>query len=196
MSSYRPTSLIRRMFSQSALRSDRYRLPFRFTIQSEFAISRIAYSRPHVVTLKFSTSFRGRYQDRVEFTFEDVSLQKRFAIVRDIRGIGGEQSEYEALRPTAPYVPRKWQARTQESNIIPGVKPPALDAIPWVVPLPEAAVPRALADTVSTGAIKDILARLKSSFFLLWIEEVRMENDLRIYDLDAAVLQSNEFFHL
>jgi helicase MOV-10 len=140
--------------------------------------------------VSFTSPFRGRFQDRLEFVFEDRSLNQRFVIVRDIRGIAGERSDHELLQPIAPYVPRKWMPRAQEINVIPGIRPPALDAIPWVISLPDALVPKNLSDAVASGEVKDILERLKRSFlpvdfssdtygrhwkYLLWLEEIRME---------------------
>jgi helicase MOV-10 len=138
----------------------------------------------------FASTFRGRYQDRLEFVFEDRALLQRFVIVRTVRAISGEPGAYADLQPSAPYVPRKWAPRTRESNVIPGVRPPALTAVPWVVPLPDAIVPHALADAVSPGPMRDVIGRIRQSFLpsvlngdtyarhfktLLWVEEVRME---------------------
>jgi helicase MOV-10 len=122
--------------------------------------------------------------------FEDRAQGQRFVIIRPVRAIAGEQADHERMQPRAPYVPRTWAPRARESNVIPGVRPPALAVIPWVVPLPEAGVPRALQDAVAEGSPKDVIARLRASFLptvlngdtyarhfkvLLWVEEMRME---------------------
>jgi helicase MOV-10 len=140
--------------------------------------------------VSFTSSFRGRYQDRLEFVFEDRTIDQRFVIVRNVHGIAGERAAYESLQPTAPYIPRKWTLRTREVDVVKGVRPPALSAIPWVIPLPEAAIPKTLSEAVASGALRDILERLRWSFlpalfnsqtydrhwkYLLWVEEIRME---------------------
>jgi helicase MOV-10 len=162
----------------------------RFTISGFHNNQPIRYPTPLNVVITFAANFRSRYQDRVEFVFEDRSLQQRFVIIRDVRGIAGEEADHEMLRPKEEYKPKKWQPRAQETSVVRGVRPPALHAIPWVVPLPEAPIPRLLADAVSSGSVEEILARLKTSFLptvlnsdtygrhfkqLLWVEEARMQ---------------------
>jgi helicase MOV-10 len=164
--------------------------PIRFVLERVIASRAVRSASPIEFCITFTSSFRGRFQDRLEFIFEDHSLDQRFVIIRSIRGIAGERSDHELLQPTAPYVPRKWMPRAQEINIIPGIRPPALNAIPWVISLPDAFVPKNLSDAVSSGEVKDILERLKRSFlpvvfssdtygrhwkYLLWLEEIRME---------------------
>ncbi|KAF8067811.1 hypothetical protein FPV67DRAFT_1159023 [Lyophyllum atratum] len=73
-----------------------------------------------------------------------------------------------------------------------------MKAVPYVVPLPRAPIPNALATTLSTGSPANKLARIRSVFLprefnaagydrhfkhLLWIEEHQMERDLEIYDM-------------
>ncbi|KAF5383148.1 hypothetical protein D9615_005012 [Tricholomella constricta] len=152
--------------------------------------------------LNFSITFRqnyiGRCQDRAEFLFEDAQLRTRFVIVRQLEGIVGNKEDHERLRPVAPYIPRAKTARQLELDVVEGVRPPSMKAVPYVVPLPRALIPSQLAMTLSTGSQQHKLARIRSVFLprefdssgydrqfkhLLWIEEHQMERDLEIYDM-------------
>ncbi|KAJ7931319.1 RNA helicase [Mycena leptocephala] len=134
----------------------------------------------------------GRAEDRLEILFEDVQLRKRFIIARILRVIVGNRGDHEILRPIAPYVPRKrTSARQPETTIIEGVRPPSSNAVPYVVPLPEAAIPSNLASTLSTGNTMSIVTNIRRLYLppvldsktyarhfkhLLWIEEFRMKS--------------------
>jgi helicase MOV-10 len=166
---------------------------------------------PITVRLCFTSSFRGRYQDRLEFVFEDRSINQQFVIIRNIHAIAGERADHASMQPSAPYIPRKWMPRTREVEVIPGVRPPALTSIPWVVSLPDAFVPNALSETVASGSVKDILERLRRSFLpasfnhqtygrhwknLLWVEEIRMEcaQTFKPYNSFTYVVSSERTF--
>ena len=142
------------------------------------------------VCVTFQQALRGRYQDRLEITFEDLSLRQRFIIVRAINVVVGSKADYEVLKPVAPYVPRKPVRRTPETEILPGDPPPALTAIKWVATLPLALIPRAVSSALSTGHVQNIVAQLQRTVLppsmnadtysrhfkaLLWIEEHQME---------------------
>jgi helicase MOV-10 len=139
---------------------------------------------------EFRQSHNGRYEDRVEIIFEDAKLGQRFVIVRPLRAIVGSQADHDLLRPKAPFVPRKRTAREPEKEILPGVLPPALNAIPYVVKLSLADIPKNLSETLSTGSSSDVIGRVRRIFLprawdhttygrhfknLIWIEEHRME---------------------
>lgn len=148
------------------------------------------YRRPLTGQVKFRTPYPGRYEDRVEILFEDQALFQRFAIVRPIKAIVGNKADYELLRPTAPYVPRKRTTRVPETDVLPGPPPPALEAIKYVVALGKAEIPKQLATALSSGSIAEILGRVRRMFLpgtwdvssygrhfkhLIWVEEHRME---------------------
>jgi helicase MOV-10 len=87
-------------------------------------------------------------------------------------------------------VPRKRAARQPETEVVGGVLPSSLNAVPYIVPLPKAPIPNGLAATLSTGASAAITSTVRRVYLpevldsntyarhfkhLLWIEEFRME---------------------
>ncbi|OSX63564.1 hypothetical protein POSPLADRAFT_1045879 [Postia placenta MAD-698-R-SB12] len=154
----------------------------------------------------------GRYNDRIEFLFEDTVLHKSFAIVRPVKGIVGSQADHNLLKPIAPYVPRKRTARDPEKDVVPGVPPPALGAIKYVVKLPQAEIPKRIADALSRGSPSHIINFFRTSIMpsvlnsathgrymktLIWTEEHRMEHDLQIYDIpDARLTTHGKYYFL
>lgn len=109
----------------------------------------------------------GRFEDRLELTFEDFHLSKRFAIVRPVAVIVGNREDHEAIKPTAPYVPRVRKAAIPERSLAidEGPKPPALAEVKWVVRLPTYDIPSALEDVIaSTRNSRELITRLKTDF--------------------------------
>ncbi|KAF7323612.1 RNA helicase [Mycena kentingensis (nom. inval.)] len=170
----------------------------------------ILYNQSYTFSVTFRQSFPGRADDRLELVFEDTQLRKRFAIVRALTAHVGNRADHDAIRPKAPYVPRKRAAREPETFIVEGVRPPALKAVPYVVPLPEAAIPTNLASVLSTANTKHALDTIRKLYMpqvfgsgtyarqfkhLLWIEENRMENDLGMYDISGAKLTRYNSYH-
>jgi helicase MOV-10 len=140
--------------------------------------------------VKFNQRHRGRYEDRVDIILEDVSIRQRFVITRSLRVTVGNKEDHELLKPRAPYVPRKRTRREPETEILPGVEPASLRAIPWVVPLPHADIPKNLSSILSQGSFTQVIGTVRRVLLpqalssatynrhfqsLLWIEEHRME---------------------
>jgi len=107
-----------------------------------------------------------------------------------MRVIVGDKADYELLRPTAPYIPRKRTQRQAENEVIPGELPPALKAVPYIVKLTKALIPRQVSSTLSTGPTSEIIRNVRRILLpsildseaygrhfknLLWIEENQME---------------------
>ncbi|KAF8648915.1 hypothetical protein AX16_006137 [Volvariella volvacea WC 439] len=86
------------------------------------------------------TAFIGHYSDRIQFTFRDLQLSSRFAIVRPIKAIVGNKAEFQHLQPTTPYAPRARTARPQAKEIVEGLAPPETQIINSIVPLPKASL--------------------------------------------------------
>jgi len=89
-----------------------------------FTANKIIYGQETRLTISFTQSYRGRYHDRAEILFEDTQLGKEFVIVRPLRVIVGSREDYAALRPTAPYVPRRRTNRPPATEVVPGVVGP------------------------------------------------------------------------
>lgn len=87
----------------------------------DFTANKIVYGRENRLTISFTQSYRGRYEDRAEILFEDTQLGKEFVIVRPLRVIVGSRADHDALRPTAPYVPRRRTNRAPVNEVVPGV---------------------------------------------------------------------------
>ncbi|KDR68388.1 hypothetical protein GALMADRAFT_78731 [Galerina marginata CBS 339.88] len=164
-----------------------------------------------VVTLK--QTYIGRYEDRLELIFEDTRLKKRFVIVRTLKAIVGNKAEHEAMRPKAPYVPRTRSTRKRILEVVEGIRPPALTAVRYVVPLPKANMPTQLQFVLAgsestsrcTSHIRKVFlpASLTSNTYgrhfklLLWIEEFKMEQDLERYDIpDATLRRYQNYYYL
>ncbi|KAJ7255409.1 P-loop containing nucleoside triphosphate hydrolase protein [Mycena rebaudengoi] len=184
--------------------------------QSPFSVALDADSRTtsYRTTRSFSVTLCqhhfGRAEDRLEILFEDLQLHTRFVIARILRAIVGDRADHDLLRPIAPYVPRKRAARQPETEVVGGVLPSSLNAVPYIVPLPKAPIPNGLAATLSTGASAAITSTVRRVYLpevldsntyarhfkhLLWIEEFRMERDLEYYDISNAKLTAHNYFH-
>ncbi|KAF8895854.1 RNA helicase [Gymnopilus junonius] len=155
----------------------------------------------------------GRYEDRVEFLFEDTQLKKRFIISRLLKATVGNKADHEALMPIAPYVPRVRTTRRPVREVVEGIKPPALNAVPYVGHLPKAAIPPQLQTILSSSqSTKQITAQVQKIYIpdvfdstsydrlfkhLLWIEECKMEQDLEHYDiLNVQLRKHNSYYYL
>jgi helicase MOV-10 len=162
-----------------------------------FRFTQAALALPHPLTSKaafrivvsFKQTSIGRYEDSLEITFEDPALGQRFVILRPVVAIVGDKTEYNALKPTAPYVPRPRVQREPVRDVVPGIKPPALDAVKWVTKLPKADIPKQILSIMSQGSTRDIVTQLKRTLLpesltsqsygryfknVLWVEETRM----------------------
>jgi len=93
------------------------------------------YANEKEIFLTFYSTDRGLFQDRVELTFYDPAHTKRFAITRRISAIVGNKEDYEAIKPTAPYVPKHKKMREKVGSIDKGLKPRAIADIEWKVKL-------------------------------------------------------------
>ena len=91
----------------------------------DFTTRNIVYARETTLTIGFTQSYRGRYEDRAEILFEDTQIGKEFVIVRPLRVIVGSRADHAALRPTAPYVPRRRTNRAPVNEVVPGVVRPS-----------------------------------------------------------------------
>jgi helicase MOV-10 len=166
-------------------------LSFRFSVHSATLKTCITSRQSVSVFFTFTQSYIGRYDDRIEFFFEDTRLRQTFLISRQLRAIVGNEADHNALRPVAPYVPRERKTRAPETTVVPGVAPPAINTIPYVVALPRAIIPNHLLDLLrSSKPLDQQIADVKRLYItgplstesyarhfkhLLWIEEHRME---------------------
>lgn len=151
----------------------------------------VVAGRDFHIMVNFKHSYEGKYEDRLEIILEDLSIHQQFAIVRPLRAIVGNKTDYEQLRPKAPYVPRKRTARDPEVDIVPGVPPPATSKTKWATKLPFADIPKGLSKILYSGrSDPDVAAEVRRTRLparldaesyprhlheLLWAEEYKMQ---------------------
>jgi helicase MOV-10 len=153
------------------------------------ANQRLVRNSPVRLEVAFRQRHLGRYEDRVDIVFDDAQAKQQFVIARPLRAIIGDRRDYELLRPRAPYVPRTQGRREPETEVVPGEAPESTNAIPWVVRLLRADIPKPLLTTLSDASSTDIMRNLRrvhlppaltsetySRHFtsLLWVEEHQM----------------------
>ncbi|RXW14391.1 hypothetical protein EST38_g11467 [Candolleomyces aberdarensis] len=189
------------------------RLVSGFSVHSATLRTLITSRSPITVIFKFTQRYIGRYDDRIEFIFEDTLLRKKFVISRQLQVVIGSEADHAVLRPVAPYVPRERKARTPETTVVPGIAPSATNAIPYVVKLPRAPIPKHLLDLLSgSKPLREQIADVQRLYItgplstrtyarrfkhLLWIEEHRTESDLERYDMsDVTLSRHNQFYFL
>ncbi|KAH9948068.1 P-loop containing nucleoside triphosphate hydrolase protein [Amylocystis lapponica] len=184
--------------------------PFSATIEG--GSRRLVYGQDTLVNVIFRHARRGRYEGRLELAFEDSS-HKRFIIVRQIRAIAGNPVDHQQLKPEVPFTGRKRVPWKSGRRLLPGRRPPAIDAVKWIRTLPLVPVPDDVnAALRAKGTVEEITQYIREKILpatfdatthglhfksLLWIEEYRMEQDLRIYDMaDVTLSKRNSLYNL
>lgn len=143
------------------------------------------------ITIALKSPFIGRYEDRLELTFENVLQRKQFLVRTDLRGVVGDRAIHEALAPTAPYQPPPQYGRRMKAiEIIQGPPSPETNPSPGFRKLPKAVIPPVLAALLSTGSVEDtakflepvwVPSEFKTTTYaqrfraLLWAEEYKAE---------------------
>ncbi|KAG8819128.1 hypothetical protein FRC17_010599, partial [Serendipita sp. 399] len=147
---------------------------------------------------------RGRFQDRLELIFHDITAQRRFAIVKSLSAIVSNREDYEVLKPSAPYIPKGARKREVVKEIEEGVRPPAIAEIKWTVSLPDYTMAKSMKTILDMQGMQEKIRLLRAGFIpraftretharmlhiLLWIEEHQSSTDLERYDQEAMTLQ-------
>jgi helicase MOV-10 len=133
---------------------------YRFT--ATYQSSEIMYADEKEIFLTFCSSDRGRFQDRIELSFYDPAHTKRFVITRRISAIVGDKEDYEAIKPTAPYVPKHKKVREKVGTIDEGPKPPAIAGIAWAVKLGSYDIDKTLARYLNMDDWKERMKCIRS----------------------------------
>ena len=119
-----------------------------------------------MIAFKFNERSIGRYEDRIEFTFEEVrhSITEQFVITRPLQVIVGSRADHETLRARAPYAYKSQQryedgrsVRTETDagvipgnvQVVPGIPPPSVEAVKYTMPLPRAEIPLKLLEILA-----------------------------------------------
>lgn len=136
---------------------------------------------------------RGRYEDRVEFTFELPSQNnKQFVITRAVKGTVNVEAHQQQLAPTAPYTRPKRRPRGFKDSITDGTRPSNFERqkTAFRYPLPDSKIPADVVAIVQHGPVdtkverireEKLPAEVQSSTYadhwqtLLWLEEFQAE---------------------
>ncbi|OCH91263.1 P-loop containing nucleoside triphosphate hydrolase protein [Obba rivulosa] len=170
---------------------------FSATAPLKGADSTLTANRPITLPVQFRHGQLGQYQGHVEIVLEDVS-QRRFVIVRQLKAAVGDTTHHEILKPQAPYQKRKRAPWRKGRPFVPGCRPPAMSAVPWVKKLRPAKIPIWLSSILSGHPSSDmkeaIRGKIPKTFnlkthgdtfkMLLWVEEFKTDDDLRVYDME------------
>ncbi|KAH6905384.1 RNA helicase [Coprinopsis sp. MPI-PUGE-AT-0042] len=167
---------------------------------------------PAVIEYTFQKYHIGRYSDEIELLFEDTKSKAKFVIRRRLSAIIGDKHEHETLKPRAPYVSPVKVGRDPEMHVVPGIAPPALAAVRYVVTLPLAAIPQYISAILDQDKpLRQKLAQIQkfhpakfnvgtyTTHFknLLWYEEQKTESDLARYDMSGVTLSRyNNYYYL
>ncbi|KAI9061625.1 P-loop containing nucleoside triphosphate hydrolase protein [Trametes sanguinea] len=157
--------------------------------------------RPVDIIVRLTQNQRGRYDGRLEISFRDAATMRSFVVIRQLRAVVGNAADHNLLRPAAPYVRRGPAPWDNGRAIVEGERPPALDAARWVKKLPPSLIPSALAGVLDNGSTREVVNQVRNQFLpgyfdssthgqhfrvQLWVEEHRMADDLRMYDIEGA----------
>ncbi|RPD55534.1 P-loop containing nucleoside triphosphate hydrolase protein [Lentinus tigrinus ALCF2SS1-7] len=157
----------------------------------------VAWGKSIYVRVTFLHPQRGRFFGRLELTLQDTS-RRQYLITRQLRAVVGNASNYELLKAVAPYVHRRPTRWHHGGQVMEGRRPPALDAVMWVKTLEQSYIPAGLQDILKNGSTRKAIAAIRGTFLpqtlinetheryfrvLLWLEEHRLREDLRLYDL-------------
>ncbi|KAH9948060.1 P-loop containing nucleoside triphosphate hydrolase protein [Amylocystis lapponica] len=171
----------------------------------------LVYGQDILVNVIFRHPYRGRYEGRLELVFQN-SFNRRFLIVRRVHAIVGNAADHQ-LRPKVRYTGHNRVPWKSGRKLVSGERPQAIDAVPWREKLPLVPIPvhieKALKTTATVAKItQNIRGRVLPATFhatthslhfksLLWIEEYRMEKDLRIYDMaDVTLKKAKSLYNL
>ncbi|KIY47326.1 P-loop containing nucleoside triphosphate hydrolase protein [Fistulina hepatica ATCC 64428] len=146
-----------------------------------------------ILKVHFRQRFLGTYQDRLEVTFEDQTLNRRLVIARVLNAVVGDTQDHEQFGARSVYRPRRRVPRQPETNVVPRPRMPMHDEAVkrYSIPLPFAPIPRYLENILSGGSNDEVVRRMKGRFecfsqppslpsyteyfrLLLWSEEHKM----------------------
>ncbi|KAG8929260.1 hypothetical protein FRC01_004607 [Tulasnella sp. 417] len=150
---------------------------------------------------------RGYFTDTVELSFDNEESAEEWKVSRTIRTTVGVASDYELLRPAAPYVKRPRRLITRVRQPLPGPVPSSRATIPYVKGLPGYPLKDEFATLGSLDQrITSIRAMLPTTLngstykdfwsALLYVEEHQMRTDIEEYDLVGVPLaQHGKLFY-
>ncbi|KAG8924470.1 hypothetical protein FRC01_011457 [Tulasnella sp. 417] len=141
---------------------------------------------------------RGRFEDRVEFTFQ-LPLQgnQQFVISRAVKATVTVKVHQRQLAPIAPYTRPKRRPREKKGSVTDGTRPSNFERqkTAFTYPLPDSKIPEEISAIVQHGSvdtkvelIRQERLNLETATYadywqtLLWLEECQAEKDMEHYD--------------
>ncbi|KAI0945598.1 hypothetical protein AcW1_001783 [Taiwanofungus camphoratus] len=179
-----------------------------FSAKIEGGPQRLATGKDIKVVVKFRHSQHGRYEGRIEIMFQDA-FQRPFVIIRQLRAVVGDVADHQLLKASSPFVQRKRIPWKHGQHYLPGRRPPALDAVPWVKKLPQAPMPTAIIEALSRR-LPNVIQSFRTTHLpqtldhqthgrhfktILWVEEYRMEQDLHAYDMTGVTFKKEKLLY-
>ncbi|TBU29420.1 P-loop containing nucleoside triphosphate hydrolase protein [Dichomitus squalens] len=182
-------------------------------IQSPFATALDCNDVPPCYSLslpiRFTALNRGRYEEHLAITFRAVNGAS-FVILRRLRVTVGDAADHESLKPVTPYIRNRRVQWRKDLPTVSGERPSSFLAAQYIRKLPEARIPVELGDILKSGTPQEVETRIREKYFseplslaihasqfanLLWIEEDRMVEDLRRYDMSDVIFTKEGRLH-
>ncbi|RPD55542.1 P-loop containing nucleoside triphosphate hydrolase protein [Lentinus tigrinus ALCF2SS1-7] len=167
-----------------------------FTVTPHQKNSALKPDQPLVFTVAFRHNQLGRYNARLEFTFQTAG--RKFIIARRLLVAVGDYDERELLKPVMPFARSRHAPWYDPDGPVLRGEAPQRENIKWARDMPHFFIPGELAEILRMRSPQDIIDLLRERCFyeelsqanhldhfatLLWIEEDRMTLDLRMYDM-------------
>lgn len=150
--------------------------------------------QPLQYTIFFRHALHGRYEARLEFTFQAPG-QAAFVIARRLLVVVSNAAERDLLKPIKPFERGRRAEWNHEAEVLVGQAPKLGDKTNWARDLPQYHIPPPLLDILRGRSPEDVFAQLQDEYFpvplsqpnhaqyfqyLLWIEENRMASVCRL----------------
>ncbi|KAH9930534.1 P-loop containing nucleoside triphosphate hydrolase protein [Epithele typhae] len=177
---------------------------FSFTVSWPLQEDTLTPLEPVEITVHFNPNHRGKFAEVLAIDLESTTgpIQGTFRVRRKLMAMVGRAEDHKLLQASKKFVKQKRTRWRHGGATVEGERPPeAVDSAPWVQSLPKACVPKALSDLLSKGATRTVLQQLEEMYFanelslethldhfthLLWAEEARIIDDLRMYDMRSV----------
>ncbi|KZS94817.1 P-loop containing nucleoside triphosphate hydrolase protein, partial [Sistotremastrum niveocremeum HHB9708] len=165
--------------------------------------------------LRYIPSTLGTFEDELELQFKNLLTSSTFHITRPVQAVHVNKADYESFQTNTPYVKKPRRPRTNDHDVVPGVRPPFLNSGALVPDrkLPQALIPEELSNALTqaldnnlsfTKAARMFMPRILSlrtyaSYFqtLLHLEEEQAARDIEHYNMeDVTMTPMRSYYYL
>ncbi|KAI0747145.1 P-loop containing nucleoside triphosphate hydrolase protein [Daedaleopsis nitida] len=168
-----------------------------FAVTASSPSLKVVPGQPSRFTIRFLHVLHGKYEARLEFTFNGEGREP-FVIARRLVVVVSDAQERELLKPVAPYVRGKRARWNEDGPTLAGKPPHGINTMKWARELLPFTIPPPLASLLDIRSPHEVLTRLREEYFpdalsqanyalffqnLLYIEEHRERDDLSMYDM-------------